>query len=351
MCTAAFFMKQQDLLRIIKVDDYSVTAKYLQIAHSIIGNITSGVLQKGDALPSINELSYELDIARDTVERAYKYLREKNVIESVPRKGYFITDEQVQLDLKIFLLFNKLSEHKKIIYDSLVTALGNNVSIDFYIYNNDFSLFKKLIAAAQEKEYTHYVILPHFVEGGDNAHEVINALPKEKLLLLDKHMPHVKGTYGGVYENFETDIYVALKEALLSLKKYSRIKIIFPENSYYPDEIKKGTEHFCREFGFLYTTVRDIAAETITAGDVYISVMEEDLVTLIESIQASGFTVGKDVGVISYNETRIKKLILNGITTVSTDFHQLGLQAAQMILSGQRSHIEIPFSVTLRKSL
>ncbi len=42
-------MKNQDLLRMIRVDDYSVTAKYLQIAHSIIGNITSGTLHKGDS--------------------------------------------------------------------------------------------------------------------------------------------------------------------------------------------------------------------------------------------------------------------------------------------------------------
>lgn len=343
-------MKNQDILRIIRVDDYSVTAKYLQIAHSIIGNITSGALHKGDPLPSINELSYELDIARDTVERAYKYLRDKNVIDSVPRKGYFITDEQVKQDLKIFLLFNKLSEHKKIIYDSFVTTLGNDVSIDFYIYNNDFSLFKKLIAE-KNHDYTHYVILPHFVEGGKDAYKVINALPKEKLILLDKKMPEISGIYGGVYENFEADIYNALKAALVPLKKYSSIKVIFPESSYYPEEIKRGAQRFCREFGFLYQELNDISSVTIEQGVVYISVMEEDLVTLIESIMQSGFTVGKDVGVISYNETRIKKLILDGITTISTDFHALGAKAAEMVLSGQKEHIEIPFKIVLRASL
>lgn len=332
------------------MDDYSVTAKYLQIAHSIIGNITSGVLHKGDSLPSINELSYELDIARDTVERAYKHLRDKNVIDSVPRKGYFITDEQVQQDLKIFLLFNKLSEHKKIIYDSFVTTLGNDVSIDFYIYNNDFSLFKKLIAE-KNHDYTHYVILPHFVEGGEDAYKVINALPKEKLILLDKKMPEVSGLYGGVYENFEADIYNALKAALATLKKYNSIKIIFPESSYYPEEIKNGAQRFCREFGFQYQELSDISSVTIEQGVVYISVMEEDLVTLIEGIMLSGFTVGKDVGVISYNETRIKKLILDGITTISTDFHALGAKAAEMVLSGQKEHLEIPFKMVLRASL
>ncbi len=272
------------------------------------------------------------------------------MIDSVPRKGYFITDEQVKQDLKICLLFNKLSEHKKIIYDSFVATLGNDVSIDFYIYNNDFSLFKKLIAE-KNQEYTHYVVLPHFVEGGEEAYKVVDALPKEKLILLDKRMPEVNGVYGGVYENFEADIYNALKAALSTLKKYNSIKIIFPEGSYYPDEIKTGARQFCKEFGFRYHEISDIASETIEAGAVYISVMEEDLVTLIEGIMQSGFTVGKDVGVISYNETRIKKLILDGITTVSTDFHALGQQAAEMVLSGRKAHIEIPFKMVRRASL
>ena len=96
-------MKDQRLMRLIKVDDYSVTAKYLQIAHSITRNVSNGRIAKGDLLPSINELSYELDIARDTVERAYKYLREMGVIDSVPRKGYFIKSTNFKQNLKIFL--------------------------------------------------------------------------------------------------------------------------------------------------------------------------------------------------------------------------------------------------------
>jgi hypothetical protein len=37
------------------------------------------------------------------------------------------------------------------------------------------------------------------------------------------------------------------------------------------------------------------------------------------------------VGVISYNETPLKKLILNGITTVSTDFNVMDMLVARMI--------------------
>jgi hypothetical protein len=65
---------------------------------------------------------------------------------------------------------------------------GDDVAIDFYIYNNDFNLFKKLLQSKKE-DYSHYVIIPHFIEGGQNANEVINAIPKDKLILLDKNIP------------------------------------------------------------------------------------------------------------------------------------------------------------------
>jgi DNA-binding LacI/PurR family transcriptional regulator len=79
--------------------------------------------------------------------------------------------------------------------------------------------------------------------------------------------------------------------------------------------------------------------------------MENDLVILIEKILAAGLKVGKQVGVISYNETPLKKIILKGITTISTDFQLMGEKTAQLILQHSPEHIEIPFYLTLRESL
>jgi DNA-binding LacI/PurR family transcriptional regulator len=61
--------------------------------------------------------------------------------------------------------------------------------------------------------------------------------------------------------------------------------------------------------------------------------------------------IGKQVGVISYNETPLKKIILNGITTVSTDFSQMGSIAAGLILQNSTKQIEVPFYLTIRPSL
>lgn len=247
-------------------------------------------------------------------------------------------------------MFNKLSAHKKIIYDAFVRTLGDDATIDFYVYNNNFSLFKSLLLNSRE-DYHYYVIIPHFMDSSENACKILNDIPKEKLLLLDKLVPGVTGSYAAVYENFHKDIYNALEKALPQLRKYHTLNIILPENTYHPEEITLGFTAFCQQHAYRYKIIHDISKEEIKKGEIYINLMEDDLVLLIEKVLDKKFTVGKDVGVISYNETPLKKIILNGITTISTDFAMMGEKAAELILAKSSEHIEADFHLTLRNSL
>lgn len=343
-------MNRSPIYEHILLDDRSATPKYQQLANAIIHAIQTGKVKKDEVLPSLSELSFEFEISRDTAERGYKYLKEVGVLGSVPGKGYFIKSTEVNQQLKVFLLFNKLSTHKKIIYDSIVASLNHQAIIDLYIYDNDFSFFKKLLAT-KNGGYTHYVIIPHFLEGGENAHEIINTIEKTKLILLDKLQPNVTGMFGAVYEDFEKDIYEALTQALPQLAKYNMLKMIFPRYSYFPHEILKGFRNFCDTYAFTHKVVHNILEEPIEPGQVFINLMEDDLVKLIERIIAAQMVVGKDVGVISYNETPVKKIILNGITTISSDFKMMGEKTAEMILTNSRAHISVPFYLTLRASI
>jgi len=343
-------MVYENIYRLIHIDEHSVTPKYQQLTNSILQAIQRDSIGKDYPLPSINDLSYELEISRDTAEKAYRQLKQLGVVGSVPGKGYFISKTDFKQSIKVFLLFNKLSAHKKLIYDSFVGILGEKAAIDFYIYNNDFSLFKKLLQN-RKGDYTHYVIIPHFIEGGENAAGVINEIDHGNLILLDKLIMGIENKYGAVYENFEADIYNALKEALPQLKKYQTLKITFPSYSYFPGEILKGFQNFCRDHAFDHKVVHDVSNEQMVTGEAYINLMEDDLVTLLEKIKTTKLKVGKDVGIISYNETPWKQFILDGITTISTDFKRMGAMAAEMILNNNRDHLPVPFKLTLRKSL
>ncbi|MEJ7678608.1 MAG: substrate-binding domain-containing protein [Segetibacter sp.] len=135
------------------------------------------------------------------------------------------------------------------------------------------------------------------------------------------------------------------------LSKYHTINIILPHNTYYPAEIITGLNNFCQQYAFNSKVVPCIKEEEIKKGEVYINVMEDDLVTLVEKILSEDLKIGHDVGVISYNETPLKKIILNGITTISTDFQMMGEKAAELVLRNSIEHIETKFYLTLRNSL
>jgi DNA-binding transcriptional regulator YhcF (GntR family) len=339
-----------NIYQLIRLDERSVTPKYLQLASSVMDAVEKGKIGQEYPLPSINDLSYELDISRDTAEKTYRYLKQLGIIGSVPGKGYFISKTNFRQRIRVFLLFNKLSAHKKIIYDAFAGTLGEQAAIDFYIYNNDFALFKKLLLSRKE-EYTHYVIIPHFLEGGEHAAEILNEIRSGKLVLLDKLISPITRPFGAVYEHFEKDIYNALTEALPVLAKYETLKIIFPFYTYFPEDILKGFHSFCQQYAFNHTVVENIASETIKEGEVYINLMEDDLVILLEKIQETKLEVGRNIGIISYNETPWKRFILNGITTISTDFRKMGEMAAEMVMNNDNSMHQVPFTLTMRPSL
>ncbi len=98
-------MKPEDLIAHLVVDEYSSTPKYKQLTNAILSAIESGKLKKNSLLPSINELSFKLEISRDTAEKGYRHLRKLGVVESVPGKGYFIMNTDFSRKLKICLLF------------------------------------------------------------------------------------------------------------------------------------------------------------------------------------------------------------------------------------------------------
>ena len=89
----------------------------------------------------------------------------------------------------------------------------------------------------------------------------------------------------------------------------------------------------------------------MSRGEAFINLMEDDLVILLGKIQGTDLKVGEDIGIISYNETPWKRFMLNGITTISSDFKKMGEMSADLVLNNSKEQKEVPFSLTLRNSL
>ena len=71
--------------------------------------------------------------------------------------------------------------------------------------------------------------------------------------------------------------------------------------------------------------------------------MANAVVTIAQNLQ-----VGKDVYIISYNEFDLNEVVLNGLTTISTDFRQMGHTAAMMILNRKSWKVHCDFNMTRR---
>jgi len=69
------------MLTNLEIDANRRTPKYLQIANSITKAIKQGKYKKGDRIFSINELSNECFLSRDTVQKAYDLLEKERIIE------------------------------------------------------------------------------------------------------------------------------------------------------------------------------------------------------------------------------------------------------------------------------
>lgn len=338
------------MISTIEIHPNSRIPKYKQLAFNLSRGIKSHSLPTEERLPSINYLSTVLEVSRDTVEKAYRELRKKNLIEAIPGKGYFVKPSANTDKMKIFLLFNKLSAHKKIIYDNFVETLGKQAEIDFHVYNNDFTIFEQLLSSNFDT-YAYYVIIPHFYTNYHSAKDIINRIPKNKLILLDKRIEGINGNYAGVYQDFEQNIYDALCEANHILSKYQTIKLLFPSWTYQPREIIKGFQRFCIDYNFKGKLVPEISKEPLAKGEAYITMMEDDLVCLVKKIKASGLQVGQEIGILSYNENPLKEVLLDGISVISTDFQLIGQTAANLILNKQGGEVENPFRLILRNSL
>src|SRR5690606_34601679 len=107
---------------------------------------------------------------------------------------------------------NKMSAYKKLIYYSFLETLGDNATVDLYIHHYNAVLFKELWEENKGK-YNYYVIMPHFFEGLEkiDIHALLEEIPKNELVLLDRDIPELAGEYLAIFQDFEKDIFRALE--------------------------------------------------------------------------------------------------------------------------------------------
>ncbi|MGN0992099.1 MAG: GntR family transcriptional regulator [Candidatus Ventricola sp.] len=86
-------IKQKGGLRMFLVNPKSKQPIYEQLVEQLRKQLFLGVVQAGQALPSVRQLATELGINPNTIQKAYRRMEAEGMIISVPGKGSFISDD------------------------------------------------------------------------------------------------------------------------------------------------------------------------------------------------------------------------------------------------------------------
>lgn len=342
----------------INLEINSSIPKYIQIANSIADDIQEGKFVIGERLPSIRTISNKNSVSRDTAEKAFKELRDRSLIYSVTGLGNFVESKDLDSNINVFFLINKPCTYKMEIYNSFVSALGENGQVDMYLYYCDEQLFINAIKK-NINNYNYFVIMPHFrdVKQSHINHtpitiKAINSIPKDKLVLLDNSHSEISGSFPVIYQDFKLDVINALNEGAGKLKKYEKVILVYPNKAVfpYPVGLLEGFLEFCSDHQFEFRIMEQIPAGLeFTSKDAYIIIEDNDLVNLVQQTKEKKLRIGEDIGIVSYNDTPLKVLL--DITVLSSDFITMGQKAAEAILSKTKDNFKNPFLYIERNSL
>ncbi len=330
----------------ITIDHTSSTPIYKQIVSSISNAIDESILKQGDLIPSTNKIAAHFSLARGSVFSAYNELKAAGIIDSRPGKGYYIVNTTTNRKQKILLLLDSFAPYKEILYNSIINTIGTKARIDVYFHHFNVDLLASLIKQHQ-LHYNAFVVVPII---HPSVTEILETLPRKQLYILDLGYNDFGKKYASVCQNFENDIFQVLQQYKDRLNRYLNFVLVMQKN-HVAREIINGFTRFCKTNNMAFNVQATVKNEAVTNGSCFIIIQDNDLVDLISTVQQKGLNLGKEVGVISYNETPLKSVIGEGITTISTDFHLMGKTIAEMVLNRKRGHVENPCTLRLRKSL
>jgi len=326
----------------MKIEFGQQATKVKQLADLISQSISMGIYKVGDPLPSINQLSAEHKVSRDTVFKAFLDLRERGAIDSTPGKGYYVTSKIIN----VLLLLDQYSPFKDVLYNSFIKRLPSGYKVDLLFHQYNERLFKTLIRESAGR-YNKYIVMNFSNEKLSN---VLCKIDPNKLLLLD-FGKFDKSPYSYICQDFDEGLYNSMTSVLPHLRKYKKLVLVFPKDLMHPQSSKDYFIKFCQDNGFLCEIAGSLEECKLQRGVAYLVIKLQDVVDIIKQSRNQNLKCGSDIGVLAYNDIPSYEVIDNGITALTIDWESMGMKAADFVLNNTRIHEYLPTEVTFRSSL
>lgn len=319
--------------------------RYKQIVHSVEKDIIDGKYKLGDRIPSINSWRIRTGLGRSSIILALKELKSRGIIESDQSVGYFVCSTRVEIVYRILLILGVPSLFKEDLCNSIIRSLGKGATIDIMFHGANRETFDMLLDKVAGK-YSAYVIIPSISYNIENRLKRLGG----KVVLADFLVDSLIGKFSSVTQDFANDTYDALASCLPTIRKYKEI-ILVQNSRYEPIARLDGIKRFCSDYDFEIGYIKTMENLPVKQGAIYLTPEDREIVFILSAMEQQNLVIGNDFGLITFNETVLKKVICGGLTTLSTDFVQMGKTVAELIRENSIRTVHNPWKMIMRKTL
>ncbi|MEC3966934.1 GntR family transcriptional regulator [Flagellimonas halotolerans] len=333
--------------RILEFRDSHLLSKHEMLVQGVIEAIREGEFQVGDKLPSINIMVRDVGYARKTIVRAYEELKDRGLVESKKKQGYFVISQETGVLLRVALLLFAFQSFQQDFYNNLRNELGNKFQVDVFFHHNNLSIFETMISNIKGK-YGMYMVAPI---QDDAVIPMLRSIPPNKLILVDRYLD-LGPEYSFIAQEFENSTYNKMFELLPEIQKYEQV-VLFLDNKtdYSPPGIRNAFERFVKDHGIKGSIEESYVPETLKKNTLYFIKNDSILWKFLKECSQGQCTLGKDLGILSYDDNVLKEIIMGGITTISTNCKAMGKMAANFVVHQNKIRTIVPTELIRRNSL
>ena len=332
--------------KIQELEDIPGYSKHEQLVQGVINAIDEKLLVRGDMLPSVNNMIQEIGFARETIMKGYRELKDRGIIESKNRLGFFVANADTEQTLKVALMMFGFDPFQEVFYRNFREKLGENIHLDVFFHHNNIEVFETILNHIKGK-YGMYVVapIPH-----PKTKELLQSIPTSKLLMFDRY-ESISDDINHITQEFEASSYRFFTELADRLRGFDAFFFYYQPHSMIPIEILRAFKKFLQDFNIKGGVRKSYEPISVEKGKAYFIIDNIDLYQILKDCKLKNLKLGVDVGILSHNDEPMKEIIADGITTYGTDFALMGTKSAQFVLSREKIQETMPMVLIRRNSL
>ena len=323
----------------------SVTKQH-KIMRGIMNCIESGHYGLGDILPSVNELSNNVGCARETVVKVYADLKNRGIIKSKQGVGFFVASNNMALKQSVALVLYGFQTFQQDFYNTFRKALGEDYQLDIFFHHNNLLIYESILDSIHGK-YGMYVVAPIQDE---KAQDLLHDFNNDRLLIIDRYQ-YINDQVSRVTQEFEQSLLRVFEELTEKINKYKKVILYYRDDADYPKGIYDAAIKYMSQQKINMEVYNEFEVDHLRESVLFFTIGDRDLWAILKEGKAKGLTPGEDFGVLSHNDSPVKEIIQDGITTFSTDFNQMAIHAADFIKNKKYVNKIVPSKLIIRKSI